>query len=89
VTPPKHSNNHSNDPPPQIGFVNGWEDTYDTYQKFSAAKMIDCPCKDKGVRCVASIHSVPEDISQKQVEAVMTDMAANGFSAIFLTENKR
>jgi hypothetical protein len=73
----------------QISFVNAWEDTYDVYQKFSANKLIDCPCKDKGVRCVASIHSVPADITVEQATAVMKDMATNGFSAIFMTENKR
>lgn len=46
-----------------VGFVNAFEDTFDTYENFNAKKFIQCPCKDAKsaagvpVRCVASIHS--------------------------------
>ncbi|KAI8472530.1 MAG: Spherulation-specific family 4-domain-containing protein [Monoraphidium minutum] len=77
-----------------IGFVNGFEDTYKTYQESSASKGLGCPCKDtkladgSAVRCIASVHSVPEDIDEAGAGALMQDFSDNGFSAIFLTEGR-
>lgn len=77
-----------------IGFVNGFEATFKTYQDVSAKGQLNCPCKDTKladgsfVRCVASVHTVPEGITEDEAVAAMQDFAKNGFSAIFLTENK-
>ncbi|KAI8470315.1 MAG: hypothetical protein J3K34DRAFT_521444 [Monoraphidium minutum] len=77
-----------------ITFINGFEDTYKTYQEWSEKKRLSCPCKDTEVsannyvRCFASVHSMPDDTDAELAGGVMQDLSDNGFGAIFLTENK-